>query len=121
MMRSRLEELIGSLTALELNADRRRRRAAERVVEIVSEASRRMKPEWKARFSEIPWKRIAGIGSVFRHDYEFVDSTVIVELRAEGHLNQLRRVIETLLDEQVPDWRQLRDVRRRRADEDNSR
>jgi uncharacterized protein with HEPN domain len=45
-----LEGVIGSLTALELDADRRSRRAAERVVEILSEASRRMEPESKTRF-----------------------------------------------------------------------
>jgi hypothetical protein len=49
-----------------------------------------------------------------------VDSTVIVELRTEGHLDQLRQAIEMLLDEQVPAWRQLRGERRKRADEDNN-
>jgi uncharacterized protein with HEPN domain len=116
-----LEGLLGSLSAPELDADRQKRLATERVIEIVSEASRRLEPSWKMRFPEIPWGRIAGIGNVFRHDYEFVDSTVIVELRTEGHLDQLRRAVEVLLEEQVPDWRRLRDERRRRADEDNKR
>jgi hypothetical protein len=35
----------------------------ERGVEIVSEASRHLPPELKARHPEIPWQKVAGIGN----------------------------------------------------------
>ena len=78
-----LEELIHNLSAPELDADRHKRLAAERLVEIL-----RGEPPDRAgledAFPEVPWRRIAGIGNVFRHDYDFVDATVIVELRTKG-------------------------------------
>jgi uncharacterized protein with HEPN domain len=46
--------------------------AATRCLEIISEASRRLSPELKLRHPQIPWKAIAGAGSIYRHDYENV-------------------------------------------------
>jgi uncharacterized protein with HEPN domain len=46
--------------------------AATRCLEIISEASRRLSPQFKARFPLIPWKDAAGSGSVYRHGYESV-------------------------------------------------
>ncbi len=49
-----------------------RRRIVERCLEIVSEASRRLPDDLKERHSELPWRKIAGIGNILRHDYEEV-------------------------------------------------
>lgn len=46
--------------------------AATRCLEIISEATRRLTPAFKARFPEIPWKQAAGSGSIYRHGYEHV-------------------------------------------------
>ncbi len=48
--------------------------AATRCLEIISEASRRLSPTFKARFPEIPWKDVAGSGSIYRHNYENVQA-----------------------------------------------
>ena len=53
-------------------ADMRTFYAITRCLEIISEASRRLSPELKARHVGIPWRRIAGAGNVYRHDYEDV-------------------------------------------------
>ena len=53
-------------------ADIRKRWLVERGVEIVSEASRHLPSEVKARHPAIPWAKVAGIGSVLRHDYQQV-------------------------------------------------
>ena len=47
--------------------------AVERGVEIISGASRRIPDDLKARHGHIPWREIAGIGNVLRHDYERID------------------------------------------------
>jgi uncharacterized protein with HEPN domain len=39
---------------------------------MISEASRRLPDQLKDRYPEIPWKKVAGIGNVLRHDYENV-------------------------------------------------
>ena len=63
-------EIVGEATVTDLSNNRFQRYAAERCVEIISEASRRLPREWKTEHPLIPWPRIAGIGSVLRHNYE---------------------------------------------------
>ena len=46
--------------------------AVTRCLEIISEASRRLSPEMKARHPAIPWSRVAGSGNIYRHNYEDV-------------------------------------------------
>jgi uncharacterized protein with HEPN domain len=43
-----------------------------RCLEIISEASRRLPDDMKARHPEIPWTDVAGAGNIYRHDYEEV-------------------------------------------------
>jgi uncharacterized protein with HEPN domain len=52
----------------------------QRGILIISEASRHLTPEAKARHPEIPWTKVAGIGSVLRHDYERVAADVVRKL-----------------------------------------
>jgi uncharacterized protein with HEPN domain len=53
-------------------ADMRTFYAVTRCLEIISEASRRLPPEMKARHPEIPWRKVSGSGNIYRHDYEDV-------------------------------------------------
>jgi uncharacterized protein with HEPN domain len=48
-----------------------------RCLEIVSEASRRLPDELKARHPDIPWADVAGAGNVYRHNYEDVQHKLI--------------------------------------------
>ena len=43
-----------------------------RCLEIISEASRRLPDDLKARHPAIAWKDVAGAGNIYRHDYEDV-------------------------------------------------
>jgi uncharacterized protein with HEPN domain len=51
--------------------------AVTRALEIISEASRRLPDDIKARHPEIPWSDIAGAGNVYRHDYEDVRQRLV--------------------------------------------
>jgi uncharacterized protein with HEPN domain len=53
------------------------RRAAERAIEIISEASRHLPEEMRASAPEVPWREIAAIGNVLRHAYHRIDGEVI--------------------------------------------
>lgn len=57
--------------------DRRKRWLVERGIEIISEASRRLSIDMKARHPEIPWPKVAGIGNILRHEYENVAHDVL--------------------------------------------
>ena len=59
--------------------DRRARQLVERNLEILSEASRRLPVELKEIEAQIPWRAIAGIGNVLRHDYHETYPTVLWE------------------------------------------
>ena len=44
--------------------------AVTRCLEIISEASRRLPDDLKARHPSIAWRDMAGAGNIYRHDYE---------------------------------------------------
>ncbi len=49
----------------------------ERGIEIISEASRHLTDDIKARRAEIPWSKMASIGNVLRHAYDHVAPDVL--------------------------------------------
>lgn len=55
-----------------LVADPRTVYAVTRCLEIISEASRRLPDDLKARHPSIAWRDMAGAGNTYRHDYEDV-------------------------------------------------
>jgi uncharacterized protein with HEPN domain len=69
-------ELAG-VTLQGLESDRRRQWLVERGLEVISEASRHLTDEMKARHPEIPWSSVAAIGNVLRHEYERVAYDVL--------------------------------------------
>jgi uncharacterized protein with HEPN domain len=48
-------------------------------LEIISEASRRLPDEMKARHGNIPWRDIAAAGNVYRHEYDDVSPALVWE------------------------------------------
>jgi uncharacterized protein with HEPN domain len=68
---------MAGVTLKAFEPDKRKRWLVERGVEIISEASRHLPDELKARHPEIPWPKVAGIGNVLRHDYERVAHDVL--------------------------------------------
>jgi uncharacterized protein with HEPN domain len=74
------------------------RRAAERAVQIVSEAAKTLPSEMLARHSEAPWNAIIGIGNILRHEYQRVDDRRLWEI-VTVHLPELRPVIMAMIDE----------------------
>ena len=67
--------------------------AVIRCLEIISEASRRLPDEVKARHPSVAWKNMAGAGNVYRHDYEDVAAS-FVWVGLQDPLPPLRAAIE---------------------------
>jgi uncharacterized protein with HEPN domain len=67
--------------------------AVTRCLEIISEASRRLPDELKARHPLIAWKQMAGAGNVYRHDYEDVAARFVWDT-VQLALPDLRTVVE---------------------------
>jgi len=95
-----IEHLLGDMQGVPLDAfenDRRLRWQVERGVEIISEASRHLPADLKARHPEIPWPKVAGIGSVLRHGYEGIEPDVIWAL-VRDDLLPLEKACKTELE-----------------------
>ena len=68
---------IEGISAEAFAEDERTLYAVTRCLEIISEASRRLPNDVKARYPEVPWTRRAGAGNVYRHDYEDVLAIIL--------------------------------------------
>lgn len=79
----RIHGVVGDTSLEVFEADWRRQWLVQRGVEIVSEASRHLTDELKARHPEIPWKKVAGIGNVLRHNYETLAASILWKLATE--------------------------------------
>jgi uncharacterized protein with HEPN domain len=67
--------------------------AVTRCLEIISEASRRLPDDLKARHPTIAWKQMAAAGNVYRHDYEDVAAQFVWDT-VQRALPSLREVVE---------------------------
>ena len=74
------------------------RRAVERCVEIVSEASRNIPENLKAKYSDPPWHEIAAIGNLLRHHYQRVDDRIMWKI-ATRSLPDLRKAIVAMIEQ----------------------
>jgi uncharacterized protein with HEPN domain len=77
-------------------ADKVRRHAVERCLEIVSEASRYVPGEAKTRHSEIAWRGVADFGNLLRHDYPNVKDRRVWQIVTED-LAPLKAAVATIL------------------------
>jgi uncharacterized protein with HEPN domain len=66
--------------------------AVERCLEIISEASRRLPEAMKAEHPDVPWRKVAALGNVFRHEYDAVSMPMVWEIVQE-HLPPLKRAL----------------------------
>ena len=73
-------------------------RAVEHGLEIISEASRHLPADLKAVAPGIPWRQIAAIGNLLRHEYQRVDISATWNIIDE-HLRPLASAIEQLIAE----------------------
>ena len=56
-----------------------RRLATIRALEVISESSRHLPEDLKARHSEINWRAVGDAGNVYRHGYDTLDSDRVWE------------------------------------------
>jgi uncharacterized protein with HEPN domain len=83
----------------EFAADRIIRAATERLLEIISEASRRIPDDIKARETQIPWQRVADLGNILRHAYHDTNPDIIWRI-AKNDLAPLQAFAEKVMREE---------------------
>ncbi|MGH7212051.1 MAG: HepT-like ribonuclease domain-containing protein, partial [Acetobacteraceae bacterium] len=89
----RVRGVVGDATLATFVDDWESRWLVERGVEIISEASRHLTAELKARHPDIPWPKVAGVGNVLRHNYESIAAPVMWAL-VRNDLPRLAKVCQ---------------------------
>lgn len=89
----RAQGLVRTATALTLAEDWARLYAVVRCLEIISEASRRLSDEMLARHPDIDWRRLKDAGNVYRHVYDALDASLILNTVIEA-LPPLSRAVD---------------------------
>jgi uncharacterized protein with HEPN domain len=88
---------VAGLSFDQFRTDRRTVYAATRCLEIISEASRKLPEDLKARHPHIPWVDIAAAGNVYRHDYEDVLDRIVWRTVHES-LQQLKMAADAEIE-----------------------
>jgi uncharacterized protein with HEPN domain len=76
--------------------DTRTFHAVTRCLEIISEATRHLPESLKTQYPDLPWKKIAGAGNVYRHNYEDVNEKIIWDT-VQHWLDELWSMVESSL------------------------
>lgn len=96
-MIANIRRLLARRTPDEVEGDVNMRAALERFLEVLSEASRRIPPEWKREFgANVPWLNVANLGNVLRHAYEQVNVDVLWSIYTDD-LDPLEAAIDAML------------------------
>ena len=72
------------------------RYAATYALLTISEAARRLSPEFKRRHSTLDWRDIEDAGNAYRHEYHRIDADVLW-LTATAELPTLRKIVDAAL------------------------
>jgi uncharacterized protein with HEPN domain len=82
-------------------SDRKTQRAVERCIEVISEASRHIPDEIKDKHPAIPWRDVAAVGNVFRHEYHNIASRIVWDT-VRLHLPPLEAAVRAIEAELQP-------------------
>jgi uncharacterized protein with HEPN domain len=99
-----IEEYARGRQRQDLDREPMLRQAIERNIEIISEASRRVPSEMKARHDEVPWRDIAAIGNILRREYPAINRDILWQVATEDIL-PLAAAVDSLLAEVLRDWK----------------
>ena len=101
-VRARLDDILEAISGIQstladvsiedFTASWQRQRAVERGLAIVSEASRSLPDAMKATEPDIPWRDIAAIGNLLRHEYQRAEPVIVWNI-AGRHLPPLEAAV----------------------------
>ena len=94
-------DLRASMTREEFRADWRQRMLAERLVEILGEAVKRLPADLRHRHPQVPWEKIAGTRDYIAHGYDSVDYDVIWGV-LDIETARLKSAVQTILAVEFP-------------------
>lgn len=96
-----IKEIVAGQTRDSFSNDLVIRMAVERLLEIISEASRFIPPDTQAKEPAINWRRLADLGNWLRHAYHRTDAGLLWAM-IEDDLEPLRAFVERIAKETKP-------------------
>jgi uncharacterized protein with HEPN domain len=91
-----IERALAGINYQQFSGDLLLRLAIERLLEIISEASRKIPDDIKVGEPDIAWQQMADLGNRLRHAYHRIDPEILWRIARED-LAPLKRVIERII------------------------
>ena len=91
-----IRALLSDRSPTDFESDLMLRMAVERLFEIISEASRFIPEDMKAKQNDIAWQRMADLGNWLRHAYHRIDAEILWNI-AENDLDPLKHFVEQIV------------------------
>ena len=90
-------EYVEGLTEQDFLYDLEKQDAVTRRIQIIGEAAKHISPSYKKKWSDIPWRDIAGMRDILVHEYFGITISMIWKVATED-IPILKEQIEDILD-----------------------
>jgi uncharacterized protein with HEPN domain len=93
---SYIDGVVSTIDKERFVSDQTLKRSFVRSIEIIGEASRKIPADFRVKYNDIDWKRIAGMRDKLIHDYFGVDYHLVWDV-AKNKLPELKRQITQII------------------------